>query len=430
MFVLNLAAPAPPSGAPVVLLAEVTRHLQAPAFSGTGEDAAELIDLIRAAETLKSALSGAQARWTAEFAAIRETEIAGFATASQGDRARRDVGAQIGLARRVSPRVGAQRVGLAKVLVNEMPATMDALRTGRIDEYQATLVVAETATLSREHRQVVDAELAARYGSMTPRQARAAAARIGDRLDAAQAIKRLRKGLGDRCVTLRPAPDTMSYLTALLPVAEGVAVYAALTRHAASATAAGDPRGKGALMVDELVQRLVRPADPGAQSTEMSADSDDLEPVGDLTDGLPGLPAGVGVEIQLVMTDRTLLDGDVEPAILTGYGPIPAPLARHLVRTADPRTRTWVRRLYADPGGGRLINADTTRRLFSHAARQFLVARDQVCRTPWCGATIQHADHTRPHARGGPTDPDNGAGLCAGCNQTKEQPGWISVADA
>ena len=33
-------------------------------------------------------------------------------------------------------------------------------------------------------------------------------------------------------VTIRPAPDTMTYLTALLPVAQGVSVYAALRREA------------------------------------------------------------------------------------------------------------------------------------------------------------------------------------------------------
>lgn len=166
------------------------------------------------------------------------------------------------------------------------------------------------------------------------------------------------------------------------------------------------------------------------ESDETASAGADVEPSSSLTDGLSAVPAGVNVEIQLVMTDRTLLDGDTEPAILTGYGPIPAPLARHLVRGADPDTRTWVRRLYADPGTGRLTGADTRRRLFSHAARQFLIARDQVCRTPWCGAPIQHADHTRPHAAGGPTVIMNGAGLCAACNQIKEQPGWSTETDS
>ena len=135
----------------------------------------------------------------------------------------------------------------------------------------------------------------------------------------------------------------------------------------------------------------------------------------------------MNVEIQLVMTDRTLFDGDQESAVLTGYGPLPAPVARHLVRSADPATRAWIRRLHTDPDTGRLAGADTRRRFFSHSRRQLLIARDQVCRTPWCGAPIQHADHTVAYASGGPTDTVNGAGLCADCNRTKEQPGWTST---
>ncbi|HEY5150118.1 MAG TPA: HNH endonuclease signature motif containing protein, partial [Mycobacterium sp.] len=134
--------------------------------------------------------------------------------------------------------------------------------------------------------------------------------------------------------------------------------------------------------------------------------------------------------IQLVMTDRTLFDGDNEPAHLTGYGPIPAPLARNLIRTASPNIKTWIRRLYTDPDTGQLITADTQRRTFSPAARQFLIARDQTCRTPWCDAPIRHADHMIPHANGGPTTITNGQGLCERCNYTKMTPGWTTKADA
>jgi hypothetical protein len=43
---------------------------------------------------------------------------------------------------------------------------------------------------------------------------------------------RAAKAATDRMVSIRPAPDTMTYLTALLPVAQGVPVYAALQRAA------------------------------------------------------------------------------------------------------------------------------------------------------------------------------------------------------
>ncbi|MGX9900694.1 hypothetical protein ACW0JT_13940 [Arthrobacter sp. SA17] len=49
-----------------------------------------------------------------------------------------------------------------------------------------------------------------------------------------------------------------------------------------------------------------------------------------LVERITGTPGGItGIEIQLVMTDRTLLHGHNEPARLPGYGIIPAPWARN-----------------------------------------------------------------------------------------------------
>ena len=127
------------------------------------------------------------------------------------------------------------------------------------------------------------------------------------------------------------------------------------------------------------------------------------------------------------MTDRTLLDGDDEPAHLQGLGPIPAALARALViGAADTTTRTWVRRLYSDPVTGRLTAMDSTRRLFPPAAQRFLLARDQTCRTPWCDAPIREYDHLQPHADGGTTTIGNSRGVCRACNLTKQAPRWLT----
>ena len=185
----------------------------------------------------------------------------------------------------------------------------------------------------------------------------------------------------------------MANLTAFLPVAQGVACQAALTREADTRRAAGDPRTRGQIMADTLVERLT-----GQQTA-----------------------AGVPVEVNLVMTDQTLFGGDQAPAHLDGYGPIPAPLARQPTREAD---QAWVRRLFTDPTGTELVAIDTRRRLFQGARRRLLVARDQFCRNPWCDAPLRHADHITRAAEGGQTTTDNGQGLCEACNQTKEHPGW------
>ncbi len=427
-----------------------------------------LIDQIGVLERMKSACAAAQAVLTAAFVTSRTAGVTG--TTRKEERVRASVTAQVALARRVSPTRGGQHVGLATALVMEMPHTMAALRSGDITEWRATLITRATACLTTEHRQVVDGELAGRLTGMGDRRIAEAATGIAQRLDPAAWVARNRKAVGGRRVSIRPAPDTMSYLTAVLPVAQGVAVYAALNAHAGTARAGGDHRSRGQLMADELVHRITTPhlatsttdtpdctsgsaapdpaapdpaapdpaaPDPAAPdpATAEAVALGTAAPDPSATGGAPaaaappnpdpdGIPPGVNVEIQLVMTDRTLLDGDEEPAILTGYGPIPAALARRLIRGADPGTTTWVRRLFTDPVTGHLATADTRRRIFTPAARHYLIARDQYCRTPYCGAPIRHADHTTPHARGGPTSISNGQGLCENCNYTKQAPGW------
>jgi len=211
-------------------------------------------------------------------------------------------------------------------------------------------------------------------------------------------------------VTLRPAPDTMSYLTGLLPVAQGVACYAVLTRAADTARAAGDPRTRGQVMADTLVTALG--ATPAQESTAGVPATPD-----------PAGPAG-SVSVQLVMTDRTLLAGDDEPAYLLGYGIVPAGWARDLL--ADTDAEVFLRRLYTAPGTGRLLAADARARLVTGALRQVLIDRDQRCRTPWCDAPIRHHDHVVDHHDRGPTSASNGQGLCDACNHAKEATGWTS----
>jgi hypothetical protein len=141
----------------------------------------------------------------------------------------------------------------------------------------------------------------------------------------------------------------------------------------------------------------------------------------------PAGPAG-SVALQLVMTDRTLLRGDDEPAHLVGYGVVPAGWARDLVRTT--KADVFLCRLYTSPGSGRLLTADVRTRVFRGALRQVLVARDQRCRTPWCDAPVRHLDHVLPWESHGPTSESNGQADCERCNYVKQAPGWSARASA
>ncbi len=363
-------------------------------------DAAAIIDELRALEDRKSAIAARQARLTVALDLVRRREQA--ALGLPADQPGAGVAAEVALARRESPAKGSRLLGLARALVTEMPHTLAALDTGRLNEWRATLLVRETACLNAAYRTAVDEELAADTGTFDGAGDRAiisTAKAAAYRHDPRSVTQRAAHAETERTVSLRPAPDTMCYLTALLPVAAGVAAYAALTRHADTAQATGDPRTRGQLMADALVERIT------------------------------GTPGGItAIEVQLVMTDRTLLTGDNEPARLTGYGTVPAGWARQLVagKGNNSEFTIWLRRLYTAPATGELVGMDSRARLFPAGLRRFIETRDNTCRTPYCDAPIRHLDHILPWHRGGETTTANGAGLCEACNHTKETPGWTA----
>ena len=218
-----------------------------------------------------------------------------------------------------------------------------------------------------------------------------------DQLSARQLIARLRSE-SERRVTLRPAPDSMTWLTALLPVKDGVAVYATLTREADRARSDGDERGRGQVMADSLVATLL-----GA------------------TRDKPANP----VELGIVMTDGALLAGADDEAHLEGFGPIPAELAREIVcDTLSADELVSIRRLYTSPTTGELVQMDSRRRRFSGNLARFIKLRDRTCRTPWCDAPVRHVDHVEEASDGGPTSAANGEGLCEACNYAKTAHRW------
>jgi hypothetical protein len=359
-------------------------------------DESALVERIAELERVKSAAAAGQARAAAALDAARRAAeaTAGIPAARRG----RGVASEVALARRDSPARGSRHLGFAKALVHEMPHTLAALETGVLTEWRATLIVRESACLDVEDRGTLDAELCADpagLDGMGDARVAAAAKTIAYRLDPQAVVDRAAKAETERTVSIRPAPDTMTYLTALLPVAQGVSVYAALRREA---DMCGDGRSRGQMMADTLVERVTGRA----------------------------AAAATPIAVNLVLSDETLLGGSTAPAELGGYGPIPAAVARGLVwgAVSDSRSRATLRRLYAHPRSGALVAMESRARLFPRGLATFIGLRDQRCRTPYCDAPIRHRDHARPWYKGGRTSADNGLGSCEQCNYAKEVAGW------
>ena len=185
-------------------------------------DGPGMIDQLRELEDLKSLAAARQAEITVAFDLSQRREQA--AAGVLADELGAGVGAQVALARRESPARGARLLGLSKALGTEMPHTLAALRSGQLNEWRAILVVKETACLSAEDRCAVDEELAANTGTLSGCGDRAIIAAVraaAYRRDPGSVAKRASHAVNERTVSLRPAPDTMARLTALLPVAQG-----------------------------------------------------------------------------------------------------------------------------------------------------------------------------------------------------------------
>jgi len=366
--------------------------------SAAGNDATR-IDVIAGLEKLKAAVYAAQLRVIADFAASQAA--ANKAMGIEARQAQRGIPEQVGWARKVSPASAARQLGQARALIDQMPDTYGLLLRGEISEHVATIVTTETSHLAVEDRRLVDKKLADQLSRLSPKRAHAATRRLAIEADPAGAVRRAGNAREDRRVSSRPAPDTMAVLSALLPCEQGVAAYAALRRHSEAAVAAGDDRTLNQIMADTLVERLTGQA---------TADA-------------------VSAEIGLVMTDAALFGGDDSAADLTGYGPIPAELARDIARGADDpsdaaRARIFLRRLFTEPVTGVIENCDPRRRRFDGVLARLLVYRDQHCRDPFCDAPIRHLDHIEAFAAGGPTICENGRGVCQRGNYARQMPGF------
>lgn len=389
---------------------------------------ASLLEVIASLEKLKAQVEGLQAILEVEHRrrSVHAQREAGVRREHLG----RGVAEEIGLTRGISAKRAGDQLAVRRVLVESLPQTVAKVLAGEVQVWPAEQIAQVAIVLDDDDRARLDAEVAGRIAGWSPSSVKGCARRIADRLDQEAAVRRLRRVESQRHVSIRPVADGMVRLSALLPTTAGVATFASLTKHAAAARAHGDARSKGQLMADALVERITGVADP-AESP---------------------------VEIQLLMTDRTLLAGGSDPALLEGHA-VPAEVARALALCTETSPGTpwgtsaiggdvetavdaapsdhmgaaplrYLRRLFTDPVSGSLTDMDQRRRGFTRAVRTFIRARDQRCRIPHCHAPIRDIDHVTRHADGGATSIENGVGLCQRHNLAKEIPGWSARIDA
>jgi hypothetical protein len=341
------------------MLARLGELADAPLDDPAG--AAARVDRIAVLEKVRAALAAAQHTEMVAFGRTRVDEQGELVAAGRLDPEKlgRGIADEIGLAARVSPWQGSRRLNIARTLAADLPNIRALLRSGRISERLAETVVAETNHLDAEQRRVVDKQLAeSGLETLGFRRAEAIVKKLACETDAVGYVSRGRKARKDRRVTLRPAPDTMAVLSALLPVEQGVACLAALRKHADSAVATGDGRSRDQVMADTLVERL---------TGQTRAQDVDVE-------------VGIVLPVDALLDPKSPATGD-----LVGHGPLPGGIVRDLLRATGGKR--WWRRLFAHPGHGTLVGGESQRRLFDGFLAHLIDLRDGGrCRDAFCDA--------------------------------------------
>jgi Domain of unknown function (DUF222) len=367
-----------------------------------------------------------------------------------------------------SPAWATQRTWLAHHLSTRLHKTRELLEAGRISAYLAGIAVAESQSLSDEECAVFEARVYPRGESQSPARFRRSARLVASvlhpqRLEDAHRVARkatdVTTWVDDAgMASLRmhaPAPQTFEVYDAInteawaqaraakrdgqehVPIGQRrVEVLLRLARTSASDREAQqlglginpgdpDPDDVTAILTEQIsdgvdleqvsepssaevlnhLERLAAQAEAAAAAADASETPNGSKPANVNPWRLPRgaaqkISAGVIIDLDVLLGAR---DG---PAVLEGYGPIPASMARELAADAS-----W-RRVLLEPATGSLLDYGRRHYRPPKKLRDHLLGLGQDCRGAYCNARPRQTDHGTDWADGGRTSTHNCNGMC------------------
>lgn len=335
------------------------------------------------------------------------------------------------------------RIDVARTLINHLPNTCSALAMGEISSSHATVIAKETAAAIRDGvsefaiYQIETSALA--YAEFhTPGQvankvrttiAQLAPAEFEEVVDRARETRRVNcynesDGMAT-VVAILPAHDAQTvmksieaYILRMNEIDEAKRNFAhhSITRMHTTGSASTGIAASAATDTWSLLSADNKRADAltSILSQALASNVDEVRP--------HRRPVTVNVTIDL----PTLLGLAENPGQLSGYGAIPASVARELASDA-----TW-KRFITDPQTGNLLDYGREKYEPPQALVDFLLARDRTCRFPGCRqpATRSDIDHAHSWETGGETKPENLGLLCRRHHRLKTHGHWALVSNA
>ncbi|RDI43308.1 uncharacterized protein DUF222 [Nocardia mexicana] len=299
----------------------------------------------------------------------------------------------------ISEQVAAALIDIGLAL-DVLPRTRAAFASGRIDLARVQVIADNTRDMPAELLEELEQKLIEAAARSAPARLRQIARRWVAKLDPEGEQRRRERREGDRDVRIKAVQDGMAVFDGLLPAA-GAQTVAMRLREMSLRVCEADPR----TMPQRRADALVALADgTGVLRCACGRRKCPAEPSTTATPRRPLIQIGVPAD--------TLLGGGNHPALLAGYGPLDADLARRIAehaqfqvipeRTDDPTTTEEAMREEPAAWLDREIRA-----------------LDGLCRFPGCAmpAAESALDHTEPFdtahpGRGGATVMANLAVLC------------------
>ena len=368
---------------------------------GEYSEARDCLDVLLEARAVMSSMQAQEQRCLARLETLALASAEPNPSGTTSEIAWRSMAAEIAVATRLADRTVQAMMGRATQLVSTLPATLEALESGRISIGHARVILEHASGIEGEAREDYERITVARAEVTTPGKLASTAKIAAARLRPGTFEDRHAQARDGRRVSIRDLDDGMSELSHLLPTPYAAAIFDRLTRQAKAVAATGDPRSRDQLRSDIATDLLL--------TGEPASGEDAPHPAAE----------GIRVQISIIIPALTLLGLDNEPATLAGRGPIDLDTACRLASNAPELLR-----VLTDPVTEMIVAADLYR--VSASLRRYLEARDRHCQFPTCNQDARYSDldHTVAWQDGGTTVPENLAVLCRGHHTLKHHGGW------
>ncbi|GAC1375501.1 MAG: hypothetical protein NVSMB43_15000 [Pseudarthrobacter sp.] len=388
------------------------------------------LDILTGAAGVEAKVAGLKAAAAVRFADVARAVAAPDASVQALEMA---VTAEVACALTIGDRAAGSLLEVSQALTTTLPLTLAALRSGTLSWQHARVMADEAATLDRAGAAALEAHFldpdapdparGCPAGDMPASRFRHKARTWRERHHAESIEKRHAKGVLDRRVEYTPDHDGMAWLSAYLPADQAAAIWNRTTAIARGLQGPDENRTLTQLRADALATALLGGSNHGSNRS---------------SDGsTPGKIPAPGAQVLVTVPVFSLLGVTEEPAMLDGYGPIPASMARDLVANgADSFHRVLI-----DPRDGAPLEIGRTSYRLTKAMRQWLRLRDGKCPFPGCSnnSLDNEADHLLAWAKGGTTGVANLGQPCPKHHRLRhtspwqptpatknEPPGWIS----